>query len=287
MTSMTGYGYAVSKTDAYVLEVEIKSYNNRYLDISHNIAYALSGLESAMDAMIKEKIGRGHLDLSVRFRLLESNPEVTVDEGALRSYMEAFSKVEAIAGVKPSFSDYIQAEGVIAMQKENDAELYRKAALDTLSKALDALLVERRREGEATKADLVEKGRMFLSSLENIKSSADGMTVYFRNLLETRFKELMQDKGLDEPRFMEEVTLLLVKYSINEEIKRLESHMDEYFKLLESEEGVGKRLDFLCQEMNRECNTIGSKSQMVEITREVVNMKDSLENIREQIRNIE
>ena len=287
MNSMTGYGYAVEKTDEYVLEVEIKSYNNRYLDISHNIAYILSPLESAFDQAIKERIARGHLDLSVRFKLLKSTPDVNVDEGALRSYMTAYQKIADITGVAPSFADYLAADGVLTAVRNNDAEEYREVALSTLGKALDALCVERRREGEATEADLREKGEIFKKSLENIKANAEVMVDYFRNVLETRYNELLSSKGLEEPRFMEEVTLLLVKYSINEEIKRLESHIEEYFRLISSGMAVGKRLDFLCQEMNRECNTIGSKSQLVEITREVVNLKDSLENIREQIRNVE
>ena len=287
MNSMTGYGYAVEKTDEYVLEVEIKSYNNRYLDISHNIAYILSPLESAFDQAIKEKVTRGHLDLSVRFKLLKSNPDVNVDEGALKSYMAAYQKIADVTGVEPSFADYLEADGVLTAVRNNDAEEYREAAMATLNKALDALCVERKREGEATERDLREKGEIFQKSLENIKANSEVMIDYFKNVLETRYNELLSSKGLDEPRFMEEVTLLLVKYSINEEIKRLDSHIAEYFRLISSGMAVGKRLDFLCQEMNRECNTIGSKSQLVEITREVVNLKDSLENIREQIRNVE
>ena len=287
MNSMTGYGYAALKTDEYLLEVEMKSYNNRYLDISHNIAYILSPLESAFDQMIKEKITRGHLDLSVRFKLLTSTPEVNVDEGALKSYIGAYRKIADLTGVEPRFSDYLEADGVLTTVRNNDVEMYREPAMKTLEKALDALVVERKREGEATERDLREKGEIFRKSLENIKANSEVMIDYFKNVLETRYTELLSSKGLDEPRFMEEVTLLLVKYSINEEIKRLDSHIAEYFRLIGSGMAVGKRLDFLCQEMNRECNTIGSKSQLVEITREVVNLKDSLENIREQIRNVE
>ena len=110
---------------------------------------------------------------------------------------------------------------------------------------------------------------------------------YFRLLFSNRYSELLSDKEIDEERLTQEVTLMMVKYSINEEIKRLYVHLDEYFKLLESTEAVGKRLDFLSQEMNRETNTIASKSSMAEISSMTVIMKDSIENIREQVRNIE
>lgn len=287
MISMTGYGYKAVKGEDYSLEIEIKSYNNRYLDLQSNISYALSPLENAIAERVKEKVRRGHLDLSVRFKAEKTRPTISVDEGALEAYRKAFERIGELTGLKPSFSDYASIEDILVSVKENDAELYRDAVLSTLDEALEALLAEKRREGENTRMDLSEKIDAFSSSLEEIKANSDRMSIYFKNVLETRYQELMEEKGLSDSRFMEEVTLLLVKYSINEEIKRLESHIAEFRRLIASDEAVGKRLDFLSQEMNRECNTIGSKSQMVEITRCVVVMKDSIENIREQIRNIE
>ena len=127
----------------------------------------------------------------------------------------------------------------------------------------------------------------FKASLEIILSKKDEMEEYFKKILLEKYEELLGEKGKDDSRFLSEVAALLVKYSINEECSRLKVHLSEYDKLLESDESVGKKLDFLCQEMNREINTTASKSQMVEINLEVVKMKDALEDIREQARNIE
>lgn len=287
MKSMTGYGHGVFKGDDYHLEIEIKSYNSRYLEIVHSIPYIFSCYEQELDGMIKEVAARGHVELTIRLKVLSSSPELFVDEKALCSYMQAYEKIALATGTVPSFSDYAALEGIIQVEKGEEAADYHDNLIMVMNQALLMFESSKCREGEATKKDLIRLGKIFNSSLENIKAHSEQMLSYFKGLLFSRYDELLRDKGLDDARFMEEVTLLLVKYSINEEIKRLEAHVCEYFKLLDSKEAVGKRLDFLCQEMNRESNTIGSKSQMLEISRNVVDLKDSLENIREQIRNIE
>ena len=149
------------------------------------------------------------------------------------------------------------------------------------------LSVSKERDGRGTKEDLKRLGEKFRSSLAVVLGKKEEMEEYFKSVLLEKYEELLGEKGKDDPRFLSEVAALLVKYSINEECSRLKVHLDEYDRLLESEEPVGKRLDFLCQEMNREINTTASKGQMVEVNREVVKMKDVLEDIREQARNIE
>ncbi len=287
MKSMTGYGHGVFKGEDYHLEIEIKSYNSRYLEIVHSMPYILSCYEQELDGLIKERAGRGHVELTVRLKVISSSPELFVDEGALASYVKAYGKISEITSTVPTFSDYASIEGMVQIEKGEDAGRYRDTLFSVMAVALDMFEASKLREGEATRKDLLRLGGIFRDSLEAVKAASVQMPGYFRNLLTTRYEELLHDKGLDDARFMEEVTLLLVKYSINEEIKRLDAHVCEYFKLVSSDEAVGKRLDFLCQEMNRESNTIGSKSQMLEISRCVVDLKDSLENIREQIRNIE
>lgn len=287
MKSMTGYGYGIYKDDSYVLEVELKSYNNRYLEIQHNISYALSPFESYIDSEIKKVARRGHIDLNVRLKVLEGKVDVSVDKGVLAEYQKAYSEISEMTGLFPSFSDYLDADGVLNLIRSDDAELYKVGLDSALSETLIMLKDAKEREGRGTKEDLLRLGTDFKRAVDFIDGKSAEIEDYFRTLFSTRYNELRQDKEIDEDRLTQEVTLMMVKYSINEEIKRLSVHLKEYFNLLESDDVVGKRLDFLAQEMNRETNTIASKSSMAEISSMTVIMKDSIENIREQVRNIE
>lgn len=286
---MTGYGYAQVLNDAYQIEVEIKGYNNRYLEISHLINYALSAYEVEIDDEIKKVASRGHIDLNVRLKQFRNPCCVMVDEGVVKAYAEAFSRISSATGtvLEPQLSDYLAIEGVVSNVKNQDVEVYRKDLFQALSQALTQFDDSRRREGAATKKDLKRLGEGFAASLEIIRNKAGELEEFYKKSILDKYHELLDDKKIDENRFLQEVANLLVKYSINEEQNRLFTHLKEYNRLLESDESVGKRLDFLCQEMNREVNTTGSKSQLADINLQVVAMKDNLENIREQVRNIE
>ncbi len=287
--SMTGYGFCESVGEKVQLAVELKSYNNRFLDINHNIAYALAPFEIEIDKALSAVAKRGHIDVNIRLKVLESEMTVLVDEGAVRAYTAAFEKIAASSAhpLEITLADYLSQEGVLATVRSSDSESYRTLLFDTLSVALAQLDESKKREGASTKADLIRLGRIIEEGHGVIAAHADELEALVKEQLVQRFDDLLGDKGWDEVRILQEIGVLLVKYSIHEEIKRLAVHLKEYFKLLESDEPVGKRLDFLCQEMNREINTIGSKSQMVELNMQVVRMKDGLENIREQVRNIE
>ena len=287
MRSMTGYGYGIYKDENYVLEVEMKSYNSRYLEIQHNISYTLSQYENYIDSQIKNVAKRGHIDLSVRLKVLEASVSVNVDRAALKEYMDAFSVIEEETGKSPLFSDYLGSDGVLTLVKSDDVEVYKRGLDSALSDALVMLDKAKEREGKGTYEDLLRLGNDFKSSVDYINGKSAEIEEYFKNLFTERYNELVADKEIDESRLVEEVTLMMVKYSINEEIKRLYVHIREYFNLLESDDAVGKRLDFLAQEMNRETNTIASKSSMASISSMTIVMKDSIENIREQLRNIE
>ena len=289
MRSMTGYGYAERLTPDFLMTVEVKSYNNRYLDINHNIPFFLSRFEIAIDNQIKEITTRGHVDVNIRVRQLSSDIELHVDEDAVRRYSEAFSKILSIAGIgkQPELKDYLAVEGVITNLKDTDADRYQQPLMELLALALGDFSASKLREGEATRKDLVRLGEELKSSLNMVRTYATSLEARLKENLISRFDELLGAKGYDENRFLQEVAILLTKYSINEELVRLDTHITEYQKLLGQKDSVGKRLDFLSQEMNREINTIGSKSVIVEVNQQVVSMKDSLENIREQLRNIE
>ncbi len=289
MNSMTGYGFAESSCEKFQLAVEVKSYNNRYLDINHNIPYYLSPFELEIDKKVKEVAKRGHVEVNIRVKNLVSDVKLSVDSEAVRLYTDAFAQIAAISkkALKPQLADFLGAEGVLSSIRESDSEQYRSLLFSTLEMALTQLSESKKREGESTKADLSRLGKGIQDGLDVVKGHADELEQLVKTNLRNRFEEMLSDQNYDENRILSEVAVMLVKYSVSEEIKRLSIHLKEYFSLLEEMEPVGKRLDFLCQEMNREINTIGSKSQMVALNIQVVRMKDGLENIREQVRNIE
>ena len=288
MKSMTGYGHSIYKSSDYILEVEIKSYNNRYLDISHTINPLLSSYETYVDDEIKKTVSRGHLDVSLKLRTLSMPSELVLDENLLTQYKNSIERISTLTGAAlPDAGFYTTLGGVISNTRTVDQDYYKEGVESATREALAMLDENKKREGEGTKKDLEKLGAKFKASLEIILSKKDEMEEYFKKILLEKYEELLGEKGKDDPRFLSEVAALLVKYSINEECSRLKVHLSEYDKLLESDESVGKKLDFLCQEMNREINTTASKSQMVEINLEVVKMKDALEDIREQARNIE
>ncbi len=289
MNSMTGYGFAESMGEQFQLAIELKSYNNRYLDINHTIPYVLSPFEIEIDKKIAAVAKRGHVELAIRLKNLVSDVQVVVDPQAVKRYTEAFQTISALSqkALKPQLSDYLACEGVLTNLKTGDSEQYREVLFSTLDRALMQFAESKKREGLSTKADLAKLGSGISDGLSVVQKHADELEQMVKDTLRSRFAELLSDQNYDENRILQEVAVMLVKYSVHEEIKRLAIHLKEYFALLERDEPVGKRLDFLCQEMNREINTIGSKSQMVELNIQVVKMKDGLENIREQIRNIE
>ena len=289
MKSMTGYGHASHVEDEYQLEVEIKSYNNRYLDIYVNLNPVLSPFEAYVTGRVKEVASRGKVEVAVRLKVFESRSTVHVDSALLDQYLASFREIEERKGVALGIdaASLLSIEGLFTTSTLRDSEEYRAGLEEALTAALADFAASRAREGEETRRDLERLGRSFSQANDSIARLVDSYEDWFRNILLEKYRELDIGARFDETKLMQEVAALLVKYSINEEQNRLRTHVKQYFSLLESDEPVGKKLDFLCQEMNREVNTTASKSQNVEITLHTVQMKDDLENIQEQIRNIE
>ena len=289
MNSMTGYGYRSVSRDDYQIEIEIKGYNNRYLEIANYINSSLSSYEGYITSQVKKVARRGKIELSVKLKVFESEAQVHLDEALFRQYLAAFRRAEEISSLHLNVdaSALLEIEDLFSTSCQKNAEVYKDALDEALEGALHDFALSRSREGEETKKDLYRLGRSFEEANERIGRSVLEYEDYFRKLLIEKYEELDLSSRYDETKLLQEIGALLVKYSINEEQNRLKTHIKEYFKLLESCEPVGKKLDFLCQEMNREVNTTASKSQNVSITLETVQMKDDLENIREQIRNIE
>ncbi len=286
---MTGYGYRSVSRDDYQIEIEIKGYNNRYLEIASYINSSLSSYEGYITSQVKKVARRGKIELSVKLKVFESEAEVHLDEALFRQYLAAFRRAEEISSLHfdVDASALLRIEDLFSTSCQKNAEVYKDALDEALEGALNDFSLSRSREGEETKKDLYRLGRSFEEANDRIGRSVLEYEDYFRKLLIEKYEELDLSSRYDETKLLQEIGALLVKYSINEEQNRLKTHIKEYFKLLESSEPVGKKLDFLCQEMNREVNTTASKSQNVSITLETVQMKDDLENIREQIRNIE
>jgi uncharacterized protein (TIGR00255 family) len=289
MISMTGFGYAQKNETDYQLTVEFKSYNNRFLEIAYNMPPFFSRFEKEIDKKIKEVVKRGRVELFIRFRNLTSDLTLHVDEVAIKRYSEAFETIRKIGkvGKKASLKDYLVADGVIITSRDNDPMFYHDALFVTIEEALQQLREDKEREGDATKRDLIKFANELENSLNEVQKYVDELESRLKNNLITKLNQLMGDKEYDESRFYQEIALLLTRYSINEEVVRLAEHISAFKNIVELNESVGKKLDFLAQEMNREINTIGSKSVMFEVNQIIVKMKESLENIREQVRNIE
>ncbi len=289
MNSMTGYSFNEVVTENYTVSVEFKSVNSRFLDLSINLPSFLGRIENKFKEIITSKIQRGKLDVFIRIREENAPVTISVDEKMAKSYFEAISKVAKSIGQDDKeipLSLIVNQEGVLSSQKEIDVEKYYQMILPVFEKSLEEFILDRNREGENLKKDL-------LFQLEKIEKASAVFTEWqpkmenaFKENILKKFQELLGDK-VDEQRVMTEVASLMVKYTINEEIVRLKSHIKAIFKEINENPTPGKRLDFICQEMNREINTIGSKNQFIEIAEQVINAKDALENIREQSKNIE
>ena len=290
MTSMTGYAYEEKNYESAVISVEIKSVNSRFLDLPVNLPPYLNPLESYFRGKITEKVFRGKVDVYIRVKELESNPDITVDEGAVKAYSEAVKKVIKASGFETdskSALDFILSQpGVIVSNHSYDMEKYKALIEPVFDSVLEKFNADREREGENMKRDLQEKLEKLLKCARFFTEWQPKMEEMFKEQITTKFRELLEDKA-DENRIMTETAAMLVKYTINEEIVRLKSHIEAMRSELANNPTPGKKLDFICQEMNREINTIGSKNQFAEVGAMVITAKDSLENIREQSKNVE
>lgn len=290
MTSMTGYAYEEKNYESAVVSVEIKSVNSRFLDLTVNLPPYLNPLESYFRGKITEKVFRGKVDVYIRVKELESNPDITVDEGAVKAYSEAVKNVIKASGFgtdsEAALNFILSQPGVIVSNHSYDMEKYKALIEPVFDSVLEKFNADREREGENMKRDLQEKLEKLLKCAHFFTEWQPKMEEMFKEQITTKFRELLEDKA-DENRIMTETAAMLVKYTINEEIVRLKSHIEAMRAELANNPTPGKKLDFICQEMNREINTIGSKNQFAEVGAMVITAKDSLENIREQSKNVE
>ncbi len=285
---MTGYGSSDYLTERFSLVVEVKSYNNRYLDLQINAPAYLSGFDQELRQQVRNRIARGHVDVNIRMKILEADVAMHVDRPLVRKLREAFRVIAEEAEITdpPALSNFLQHEDVLKMVQLPDADEYHDPVVQHLAIALEQCVAARRVEGSATEEDIRAQLANFSTAFTVVTEQADTLEQSLRTTLVDRFEALVGE-AYDEQRILQEVAVMLNRYTVGEELQRVTSHLQQFARMLDTDEPVGKKLDFLCQELNREINTIASKSTMAVINQAVVAMKDSLENIREQLRNIE
>lgn len=289
MKSMTGYGYKEISNENLFLSVEIKSWNSRFLDLSVYLPSFLGRLEKSIREKCSESIFRGKVDINIKLKEKKSDIIVNVDENAAVAFSDAIKKIASSLNISNDnipISLIVNQEGVLSVQKNTDFEKYWAIIEPVLDSTLQEFFADRIREGENLKIDLMEKLEKIQKSENVFKNWIPKMEIAFKENIEKRFQELLGE-NYDEQRVMTEIAALLVKYTINEEVVRLQSHIDALKSEIENNPTPGRKIDFICQEMNREINTIGSKNQFLEVGQAVIEAKDALENIREQAKNVE
>jgi len=288
MKSMTGFGFSEIQDEKCHISLDLKSYNNRYLDIITNIPSILNPLEPSIREWLSSRIGRGRVEVHIRYRELEEDMKVILDENVVKEYTSVLNQIASLSGMeeKPGLSHLLGMEGIIKTDKKRDLSTIWNKLEPMLEKAFEDYEANRIREGRHTEKDISDQIGVLKENLAFVESRAPEVDRQIRETLSGKFREITGDE-IEETRLLAETAMYLVKYDINEEIIRMRSHLARFTEIMEEESVAGKKLDFLCQEINREINTIGSKSPVVEVHQSVVLMKDALEKVREQLRNVE
>lgn len=288
--SMTGYGRAKLSKDDREYQIEIKSVNHRYLDISVRIPKQLSYLEETIKKEIAKKVKRGKIDVFVTFEnnSLEGK-EIKINTELAKAYIDELKKLAEKENILSDIqvTEISKYPDVLNIQSSQDDEKITEEVLETVTIATDNLVQMRETEGNKISEDLLKRLNIINKKVEEIAKLSTGLIEEYVVKLEERIKEILKNQEIDKTRLAQEVVIYADKCSIEEEVTRLNSHISQFKNLLNSNEAIGKKLDFIIQEMNRETNTIGSKANNLEITNGVIDIKTEIENIREQVQNIE
>ena len=289
--SMTGYGRAVETVNGREFTVELRSVNNRYLDCSVRLPRILSFGEEAVKLAVKNAISRGKVDVYISLRSEGGDEiQVSLNKAVLESYLGAMRQMVTEYGVADdiSASAVSRLPEVFTLEKPQvDEEQLLADLMRVVEKALEGYNAMRRTEGQALDADLRSRGETILQLVAQIEKGNSQTVIDYRTRLENKLKEVLANTALDESRILTEAAIFADKVAVDEETVRLRSHLQQMNDMLTAGGAVGRKLDFLLQEMNREANTIGSKCTDVNLARMVVDIKAELEKIREQTQNIE
>lgn len=289
--SMTGFGRSKTTQDGLEILVEIRSVNHRYFEYSSRIARPFQFLDEKIKQLCKQKITRGKIEVGVS---VEDNSENAVtlelNEAYANAYIKALENLSKKYKLKNDLklSTLARNSDLFTVKKaEADEEVLTELVCRTVNAALDNFNSMRAAEGEKLVADVTSRANLILEMVASVEERSPKTVNEYRERLENKIKELLGDANIDEQRLLTETAIFADKIAVAEETVRLKSHISALLSLFETGGDIGKKLDFIVQEMNRETNTIGSKAQDIEIGKTVVDMKSEIEKIREQIQNIE
>ena len=289
--SMTGYGRFQEIIDGWDITVELKSLNHRFFEYSSRLPRTCGFLDDKLKTFLQQSIARGKVEVYVSLDAVEQvESVVAVNEPLAKAYEEALKNLSELLDVRDDVSvmNVARFPDVLTVRKsETDEEAIWKAVQHTASVALQQFVSMREREGERLKEDVLSRRDFLLTAVETVEERSPQTVREHMEKVELRMRELLGTATVDEQRLLTEAAIFADKIATAEETVRLRSHLDQLEQLFNSNEPIGRKLDFLVQEINRETNTIGSKAQDLQLAQVVVNMKAEIEKIREQIQNIE
>ena len=289
--SMTGYGRAVETVNGREYTVELRSVNNRYLDCSVRLPRMLSFAEETVKQAVKGSVSRGKVDVYISM-ITEGGEtaQITLNKTVLEGYLTAMRKMVEEYGITDdiSVSAVSRLPEVLTVDKPKvDEDQLAEDLMSVVTKALESYNSMRATEGAALATDLRNRGNTILSFVEQVENGNAQTVIDYRARLEAKLREVLENTAIDEARILTEAAIFADKVAVDEETVRLRSHLQQMNTMLDGGGAIGRKLDFLLQEMNREANTIGSKCTDVRLARIVVDIKAELEKIREQTQNIE
>ena len=291
MYSMTGYGRGAASLEGRELTIELKSVNNRFLDIGMKLPRQLSFLEDGLRKLLNDALSRGHVDVFVNYRNLRSDAKtVRVDEALLKAYLASAQESAKALDLEDdlTLSKALTLPDVTTIRPaDEDQQALMDLARTVMTEAIENLKAMRFKEGERLKLDLSARMDTMTGYAAAIERRAPAVVEEYREKLTARIEDLLGETEVDRARLATEVAIFADRAAIDEEIVRLNTHLVHFRELLTADEPVGRKMDFLVQEMNRECNTIGSKANDGELTSIVLLSKAEIEKLREQIQNIE
>nr|ADI21496.1 uncharacterized stress-induced protein [uncultured myxobacterium HF0070_11L13] len=288
---MTGYGISQVHDDLYSYGVEARSVNHKYCDVRVKMPREINGLEPPVETVVRDRIARGRVDLYIECRALpQTETKIDTDLSLARGYYDAFEKVRKELGFEEAVSlgSILEQPGIVKLSDPDlDLDGLEQILVSGVHGALDALIAMREQEGQGLEQEITRLLSLAENDVERLSKLAKNVAADKKDKLSLRVQELLGDIELDEGRIAQEIALLADKSDITEEISRLKIHLDHFRKMLVQDESVGRRLDFLTQEMNREVNTAGSKIGDANAIQVVVNLKSLIEKVREQVQNVE
>ena len=289
--SMTGYGRGEVSSEKYRITAEMKSVNHRFLEVSTRLPRQLNSLDDQVKRLIQQRISRGKIDVYISMEQISTiGNVVNIDRELSLLYCDGLREVAKLCSIDQNIDlgTLVALPGIVTLTKaDDDLEELSVLVTEAVEQALLAFIAMRQREGEGLAADLTKRISVLKLMFEKVETEAPNLVDEYRAALQTRITEMLGAIDIDPTRLATEVAFYADKSDITEELIRLQSHFEQFGNILEAADTVGRKLEFLVQEINREVNTIGSKSNSILISRIVIDAKSELEKIREQIQNIE